>query len=379
MLITRLQISNLRNHSDTKLVPNANLNVFYGPNGSGKTTILEAVSIAGLTKTFTSSSDAALIQQGKKEYIVNAEALNHLDLPYKINIEYRLNQKKQIVNGNGENLLPKEVIGQIPLIYLSPDQKNITGGSPENRRDFVDRILSQSSRLYLDLLIKLRKVLKQRNALLSKFKQKEYFEASSYESWTNMFIELASQIVIRRAEFVNNFKDYFKSAYSEITNKSEEVELFYDANTIPNFDENKYSQEEIKEFYHKKAELRRTAELARGQTLFGPQKDEIRIQINKGIAREIASQGQHKSLLIALIFAEFEYLLDLKNEVPVVLLDDIFSELDDYRTSLVLEKVLSKETQTFITLTNPELIKINENFKEKITFFELKEGIVTKK
>jgi DNA replication and repair protein RecF len=120
--------------------------------------------------------------------------------------------------------------------------------------------------------------------------------------------------------------------------------------------------------------LRLGAELSRGISLFGPQKDEVRILLNGSLAKERASQGQHKSLLISLIFAEFEYLMRIKNETPIVLLDDIFSELDEMRSSLVLERVLERKAQTFITLTNLDLISRKELLFNKVSYFKLEDG-----
>ncbi len=125
--------------------------------------------------------------------------------------------------------------------------------------------------------------------------------------------------------------------------------LVYEPHTVDINSATNFDLEQITEQLHEKAKLRLSAELARGITLFGPQKDEIKLLINGGLARERASQGQHKSLLIALIFAEFEYLLKNKNETPIVLLDDIFAELDEFRSTLVLERVLEKKAQTFVT------------------------------
>lgn len=378
MQIKRINILNLRNHKSSWIEPNEDLNIFFGPNGTGKTTVLEAISIACLSKTFTNTSDAALILQNEEGYAISLEAISHLELPYTIEVNYSVGMRKKISNTYGEGLNPKDIIGIIPLVYLSPDQKNITSGSPEYRRDFIDRILAQSSRTYLDNLMKFRKVLKQRNSMLSAFKRNEYFDKDSYESWTNLFIDLAAKIVLKRSEFLMDFNKIFKQVYSEISANSENVNLYYEPHSISEAMSPDYlTNDKIRSELEVKSKTRQTAELARGMTLFGPQKDEVRISIDEGLARERASQGQHKSLLISLIFAEFEYLLNLKNEIPVVLLDDIFSELDEHRSSLVLERVLNRNAQTFITLTNPNLINREKLVQSKVSYFKLSKGQIS--
>lgn len=376
MKIEKISIVNLRNHYNTFLEPDRNLNIFFGPNGSGKTSILEAISIGCLTKTFTSTPDFALINENEDFYQIQIEGLSHLGLSYRIKVDYAKGQKKSINNTFGENQIPKDILGIVPLVYLSPDQKNVTNGAPENRREFIDRILSQSSKTYLDLLFKFRKTLKQRNSLLTNFKKNEFFDRSVYDSWTKLFIDLASQIILRRFNFIDEFNLFFKKAYAENTNKSELVELIYSPHSIDLDNVKSINQEEISEQLFQKSQIRFSAELARGITLFGPQKDDILIMLNHGIAKEKASQGQHKSLLIALIFAEFDYLLKYKDETPIVLLDDIFSELDEFRASLVLEKVLEKNAQTFVTLTNPDFVKNKLHFEDKVKFFKLENGKV---
>jgi DNA replication and repair protein RecF len=188
---------------------------------------------------------------------------------------------------------------------------------------------------------------------------------------------LAVKIILKRYEFLLDFNHIFQNVYSEITDNKEFVGLIYEPHSIPEEILAKdLNPDIIRQELDNKAKARFAAELARGITLFGPQKDEIKILINNGLARERASQGQHKSLLISLIFAEFEYLMKLTNEIPVVLLDDIFSELDEHRSSLVLERVLERKAQTFITLTNPNLINQEKLLHEKVNYFRLENGSI---
>lgn len=378
MIITKLQISKLRNHIYTEIYPATELNIFFGENGAGKTTVLEAISIACLSKSFANNTDSSLIQTNENQYQIKLESLNHLNLPYNVEVFYQIGQRKKINNTFGDNQTPKDIIGIIPLVHLSPDLRKITTGSPESRREFIDKILSQSSKSYLDVLINFRKALKQRSSLLYSFQQTKRFDTDFFETWNNVFLDLASQIIIKRHNFINEFSKNFQQIYSEITQNKETVSLQYEPNSIPDDfygnNSNPITFEEIFNNLKNKSKSILSAEVSRGMTLFGPQKDELKIILNGGLAREKGSQGQHKSLLIAIKFAELEYLAEKTNEIPIVLLDDIFSELDDNRISLVLKKVIDRKSQTFITLTNPEIIMKNNNLTRDLNYYYLNNG-----
>ena len=378
MIITKLQISKLRNHIYTEIYPATELNIFFGENGAGKTTVLEAISIACLSKSFANNTDSSLIQTNENQYQIKLESLNHLNLPYNVEVFYQIGQRKKINNTFGDNQTPKDIIGIIPLVHLSPDLRKITTGSPESRREFIDKILSQSSKSYLDVLINFRKALKQRSSLLYSFQQTKRFDTDFFETWNNVFLDLASQIIIKRHNFINEFSKNFQQIYSEITQNKETVSLQYEPNSIPDDfygnNSNPITFEEIFNILTNKSKSILSAEVSRGMTLFGPQKDELKITLNGGLSREKGSQGQHKSLLIAIKFAELEYLAEKTNEIPIVLLDDIFSELDDNRISLVLKKVIDRKSQTFISLTNPEIIMKNNNLTRDLNYYYLDNG-----
>ena len=368
MKIRRIEISNFRNHKYSTINFSNNLNVIYGPNGAGKTSILEAITIASLTKTYTNVSDNSLIQFGKDNYSILVKAKNYLNIDYFVEVIYNKSSGKKFRNSFGENAKAKELIGQMPVVFLSPDLKVISSGSPENRREFIDRILSQSSKTYVEDILKLKRALKQRNSLLMNKKNDDNFDKNGFEIWTQMFIKLASSIIIKRKEFIKEFNSLFQKYYEKITNRTEIAQILYNPNSIKHLDSS------IEEQLQEKAQNVYEKELKRGTTLFGPQKDELSIQLNNGMAREWASQGQHKSILIAIKLAEFDYLQKFTNEVPIVLLDDIFSELDEQRSMLVLNTVLENQAQTILTMTNIDFIKKYELLRNATQFIKIKNG-----
>ena len=379
MRISGLSIKSLRNHIETDLELSDGLNVFYGLNGSGKTSILEGVSICGFSKSFLPCSDSSLVRNGDEFYFVSANSKNDLDIDYRIAVRYANGQKKQIKSTLGDNLLPKDVIGEIPMIILSPDYKAITFGAPEDRRQFIDRVLSQASRIYLDDLMKYRHTLKQRNSLLFRAKADRSVDYSELEPWTDLLVRTGVDIILRRRKFIEEFTPKFNETYRDVVEGREVVDIKYVSNGFDDISEfAKISKDDLIGYYLNIFARNRDSEIQRGTTIFGPQKDDIQILINNGIARDYASQGQHKSLLISLKFTEFYILKDKKNETPVILLDDIFSELDEERTKKVFDIIEANSAQTFITLTDAQQIKKVIGSKIHWSFFKLNNGIAVK-
>ncbi|MFH1051878.1 MAG: AAA family ATPase, partial [bacterium] len=205
MKISGITIENVRNHLGTSIDLDFGLNVFYGLNGAGKTSILEAVSICGFSKSFLPVLDSSLINTGNNSYSVMAKAVSDNDIPYKISVTYEKSKRKRISSTIGDNLLAKDIIGEMPMVILSPDYKSITFGSPEHRRSFVDRLLSQASKIYIEDLMNYKRALKQRNSLLSDFASGRKFELSHLKPWTELLIKTGSDIMLKRLAFLDEF------------------------------------------------------------------------------------------------------------------------------------------------------------------------------
>jgi len=378
MKISSLRINDVRNHRNTEIDLNEGLNVFYGLNGAGKTTVLESIAICGFSKSFLPVPDSSLINSSRESYSISARALNDIGIPYRISVLFERGKRKRISSTFGDNLLAKDIIGEMPVVILSPDFKAITFGSPDFRRQFTDRLLSQASKIYIEELYNYRRALRQRNSLLSSSKIEKPFDFSQITPWTDVLIKSGAEIILRIIKFVEEFKRLFSKIYKSVSNGKENVRLEY----VPNgFEEEKKVEIEYSFFVDKLKNLfdvHREDEYRRGVTLFGPQKDDLKIFINGGVAREFASQGQHKSLLISLKLAEFDFLKDKKQETPVVLLDDIFSELDEERIKIVFDLVWKNSAQTFITVANPEGIRQIVSDSSKCGFFKVKDGLVSK-
>ncbi len=355
MHIKNISIYNLRCHRQRFFEFSDSINVIYGNNGVGKTTILEAISIASVSKSFLPISDSLLVRFGENKYKIDITTINHLNLQETLSIEYLLGARKNITNGYGEKLQPKDIIGAIPTIILSPDLKNITSGPPSARRSFFDGVLCQTSKVYLDNLVQYKKCLKNRNNLLLALKKNSFFDESEFYEWTKLLIHYAAEIIWKRMNFFNEFLPYFFDEYKKISNENDKLIaeykpfVFDDINNIHTKDDILTKLSEIANKY-------KNIEKYRFQTLFGPHKDELAIYINGGPAKDFASQGQHKSLLIALKLAEYYYIMNNHTEKPIILLDDIFSELDQERSAKVLHLMDFNRTQVFITMTSPQFL-----------------------
>ena len=377
MHIRSLSVMNLRNHEQTDVEFSPELNIIEGENGAGKMTILEAISICGLSKSFLPTTETLMIRQGADFYRASASAESSLGVTYKIAVQYAAGSRKLIGSSIGENLSPKDIIGEMPLVVLSPDFKEITFGSPDNRRRFIDMMLSQASKRYAEESLNLKRILKQRNNLLSQGKQHGSINEDILDVWTGSFIETSAEIALRRMNFIREFSPYFMEAYQAVAGVSEPIELRYEPDALPpGIADQSPTLASIEAEYAAVAKRRKIEEMRRGVTVFGAQKDDLYIGINGGNAREFASQGQHKSLLIALKTGEFEYLRAAKDEMPIMLFDDIFSELDAARTGRVFQNIISSKAQTFITTTESESLRRAIPVGVQSAFFRVASGLV---
>ncbi len=377
MILNTLKIENLRNHKYTEVTFCKGLNILFGQNGSGKTTVLEAISISSLSRSFLPTSDSLLICNGAEQYNIHAKAHTELGVPYHVTIVYAAGGRKHISSSIGESLSPKDIIGELPVVILSPDFKAITFGAPEDRRRFLDALLSQCNKRYVDEALNLKRILKQRNDMLSAAKKTGYCDTVMLDLWTDSLIKTATEITIRRLRFIKEFTPYFIKAYQKVSSAKENVGLQYAAKSIAEFikiDES--DKQSILNAFNAVSKKLRQEELRRGTTLFGPQKDDLYIEINNGAARDFASQGQHKSLLIALKYAEYEYLYEQKSEIPILLYDDIFSELDEERTKNVLHTVVETGAQTFITATEADKIVSALPAATELKLFRVENGLI---
>lgn len=376
MRVDKLNFSNVRNHKETELYFSKHINVFYGLNGAGKTSILEAISVASLSKSFLNTPENSIIKFDENLLYTRLEVIRDRNTNFYVEVKKEKGSRKVINSTFMDNMRPKDLIGSVPIIILSPDYKEITAGSPENRRRFINTTISQISNNYLNDLYAYRRILKQRNNLLSKIKKDKSIDVKELDIWTNKLVEYGGKIILKRATFVKEYEPFFLKNYSKVSDSKEEVKINY---SPYGFEDSNYKELDSNSITSRLLQLRnekKLNELKRYTTLFGPQKDELDLIINGAPVREAASQGQHKTVLISLKLAEFDYMKEILNETPIVLLDDIFSELDSRRTELVINTILNNLAQAFITITEDDKIKKIMRPSDNCYYFHVNEGIV---
>jgi len=356
MYLLRLNFENIRNHNITELFPSKNINVIFGRNGSGKTSILEAISIGAFSKSFVTSFDQNIVQNGKDYYLVEIEARSENGLPIGLQVLYQLNRKKEIKTTAGDNLSVQELIGKVPIVVLSPEMREIIFGAPSMRREFIDRIISQTDANYLKSLLLHRRILKQRNKLLNEFQLGINNDTDLLKIWILKFIEISAEVVSRRLRFFEHFPLFFERSYQILSNNQESINITYQPFEFPS-NLASLSHSDILEILKSQADKYFDKEIQRGITLFGPQKDDFLILLNNQLARNVASQGQSKTILISLKYAEMNYLYEMRKTYPIVLFDDIFSELDNERITQVLKILSDTSVQFFLTTTEVDWLK----------------------
>ena len=346
MIVTRIQLRRFRNHTTSDLEFGEGVNALLGDNGQGKTNILEAISYLGLTKSFYAATDARVVQFEEASFDVNGTMRDGGGRDHQIRAAYSrvTGEKEFTVNGLRPERLAA-VIGRFPLVILSPDHGSITSGGPAERRKFLDITLAQVSPAYLEDLLEYRRVLRQRNLLLAEGRRRGSLSGSALEPWTASLAVHGARVGARRRDFAAEFTSYVESAYGRLVPAGEQPGLAYMGTVEAG------SVRETETALLRGLERTSREERLRGVTLVGPHRDDLRLLINGKDVQQFASQGQHKTLLIAFKIAEFRYVQERREETPVLLLDDVFSELDRARATRILG-LIEELGQCIITATD---------------------------
>jgi DNA replication and repair protein RecF len=324
--------------------------MLLGRNGQGKTNLLEAISFLSLTRSFYAATDATAVRLGSEFFEISGTITTDSGVAHDVRVVYDTptTRKHVTINGSRPETL-SSVIGRFPVVVLSPENGGITSGPPAERRTFIDLVLAQLSRSYLEDLLEYRRVLKQRNKILLDAKLSGGAPPrASLEPWTISLVSHGSNIVQRRLRFVDEFQGFVLDAYRDLVAGDEEPGLRYD--TLREIARDS-SLEDITRVLTKEAAARAVDEIRRGTTLVGPHRDDLVLFINGIGVHEYASQGQHKTMLVALKVAEFFYLMNRRGESPILLLDDLFSELDQQRSGRIVD-MLGQLKQTIVTTTD---------------------------
>ena len=349
MYLDHFVVQNYRNLEkiDTKFDPN--VNIFIGKNAQGKTNLLEAIYFLALTRSHRTNTDKELIHFG-------ADYANIMGKVYKsqVNVNLRVlitkKGKKVWINRIEQPKLSKYV-GQLNAILFSPEDLELIKGAPALRRKFMDQEFGQINSEYLFFASKYRQVLAQKNNYLKKLAKGQAKDQIFLDVLSDQLAGIAAEIISRRFKFLEYLSDFASKAYEHISLASEKLTIAY----RPSISGIK-SSDSTEEIYHKvlhNFQKTKIMEMKKGTTLSGPHRDDIEFKLNDRNAHLYASQGQQRSIALSIKLAEIQLVYHLTDEYPLLLLDDVMSELDHGRQSALLNYIHGK-TQTFITTTDLE-------------------------
>lgn len=345
MYLKKLQLSNFKNCTSAELDFSDKINCFIGNNGAGKTNILDAIYYLSFCKSYFNSIDTQNIKHDEDFFAVHGEYFNQEKTNDRVSCVQKRAKKKSFKINKKEYDRFADHIGLIPLVMISPYDRDLINDGSELRRKYIDGVISQFDNIYLKKLIDYNKTLLQRNAQLKHFVERHYFDKDSLQIWNDKLAELGAIIFDKRKSFLQEFNPLFESFYKYLSADNEKVEIEYnsqlfDANLLDLLDENLEKDRMVK------------------YTTNGIHKDDLIFNINGFPVKKFGSQGQQKSFVIAIKLAQFEFTRQKKGFKPILLFDDIFDKLDHDRVQQIIHLVNENNFgQIFITDTQRQRVE----------------------
>ncbi|WP_312790954.1 DNA replication/repair protein RecF [Sphingobacterium sp.] len=365
MWLKQLSVLNFKNYSESSLEFLPEVNAFTGSNGVGKTNLLDAIHYLSLCKSYFNPIDSQHIKSGNDWFMVQGEFDKESTCDF-ISCSLKRNQKKQFKKNKKDYPRLADHIGLFPLVMISPNDSLIITDGSEERRKFVDNVISQTDNKYLDTLIVYNKFLAQRNSLLKQARQTSVLDLGLIEILNFQLEEVGNIIFQKRRSFMEEFKPEFDRHYQFLTEDAESVHLQYESPLM---------SDSFLNILEKNLERDRVLE----RTTQGIHKDDLIFTIHDGMPlKKFGSQGQQKSFLIALKLAQYSYLQQKKGFKPLLLLDDIFDKLDDRRTHKLMQMVSEDDFgQIFLTDTDSKRIRrIFDAISRPVRIFDIEGGQV---
>lgn len=350
MFLKQIKLANFKNYKQADFNFSGKINCFIGDNGAGKTNVLDAIHYLSFCKSYFNAIDSQNIKHEEEFFAIHGIYDKNGSSADTVSCILKKNLGKQFLLNEKEYDRLSDHIGLYPLVMISPYDRDLINEGSETRRKYIDSVISQFNKLYLDDLINYNKVLLQRNVLLKKFVERNFYDRASLEIWDEQLIILGEKIHSVRKAFIQDFSPLFQQYFNFISSQKENVNIEYSS---------QLNERPIAELLA--ASIERDRALRYSTT--GVHKDDLNFSINGYPVKKFGSQGQQKSYVVAIKLAQFEYTRNIKGFKPILLLDDIFDKLDSKRVKQIIELVNENNFgQVFITDTQQE--RIENIFKE---------------
>lgn len=334
MQINSLELSHYRNYDSLNIGFDPGITILYGDNAQGKTNILEAVYISGTTKSHRAAKDKDIIQFGQDEAHIRLNLTKH-DVKHRIDMHLRKNKSKGVAVDGQSIKRSGELFGIIHMIFFSPEDLSIVKNGPAERRRFMNLELCQLNKLYYYNYVNYNKALNQRNTLLKQIHFNPKL-TDTLDMWDDYLMEYGRCLIEERELFIEELNDIVRDIHSHLTGSKENIQIVYEKNvSITDYEIMMKSKREM--------------DLKYQSTQVGPHRDDICFYINDIDVRKYGSQGQQRTAALSLKLAEIELVKKLIHDTPILLLDDVMSELDSNRKHYLLDSI--KEIQTIVTCT----------------------------
>lgn len=371
MYIKKLKLVHYRNYDQLDLTFTDGINLIIGENAQGKTNMMEAIYLLAFTRSYRTSKDKEIIQWDQNYAKIEGTIIKR-NQQFPLEIQLSAKGKKAKLNHLEQRRL-SDYIGALNIVMFAPEDLNLVKGSPQIRRRFIDMEIGQIQPIYIYHLGQYQKILKQRNHLLKSLQRKQTDNLVMLDVLTEQLIEHACLVIDRRFLFLELLRRWAIPIHKRISQGREQLEINYQATIDVLETDNK---EKISNIYWEKFKKNRDKEIERGTTLYGPHRDDLIFYVNERNVQNFGSQGQQRTTALSLKLAEIELIKQEVGEYPVLLLDDVLSELDQYRQSHLLDTIQGK-VQTFVSTTSVSDIK-HETI-EKADLFHVENGKIVEK
>lgn len=367
MHVHSLSLKNYRNYSSLELELEPGINIFLGQNAQGKTNVMEAIYYASLGHSHRTRTDTELILWEQKEGYARI-AYERMGILQVMELKFSREERRKIIS-NGQQIPPKEMIGKIHTVLFSPEDLFLIKGAPLGRRRFLDGEISQASPSYYQSLLQYHRILSQRNTLLKSIRERKSSE-SMLDLWDVQLAETAAKITRKRKDSIQKLNRIAEMVQGRISSQQEKLAVLYEMRGMDNGE----MTNDLEAWYNNKLRAFREKDILRGSTGIGPHHDDLVLEINGINLRSFGSQGQQRTGALALKLSELEFLRSETGEYPILLLDDVMSELDAARRRQLLDFICKEKIQTLVTATEEAYFQ-----KERVgAYYEVSQGRIRK-